>query len=52
VVDAGRKYQPDLILAMLRKAAILRDDMLASGFTDIGVAIYSAERIQNILGWL
>ena len=35
---------------MLRKAAALRNEMLALGFTDNGGAIHSAERILNILG--
>ena len=45
-----RKYQPDLLIAMFRKAAVLRNEMLAAGFTDNGGAIHSAERILNILG--
>jgi hypothetical protein len=35
---------------MFRKAALLRNEMLAEGFTDNGGAIHSAERILNILG--
>lgn len=35
---------------MFRKAAALRNEMLAAGFTDNGGAIHSAERILNILG--
>ena len=35
---------------MFRKAAALRNEMLASGFTDNGGAIHSAERILDILG--
>jgi hypothetical protein len=45
-----RKYQPELLIAMFRKAATLRNEMLAAGFTDNGGAIHSAERILNILG--
>ena len=45
-----RKYQPELLIAMFRKAAALRNEMLAAGFTDNGGAIHSAERILNILG--
>src|SRR5258708_35773645 len=45
-----RKYQPDLLIAMFRKAAVLRNEMRAAGFTDNGGAIHSAERILNILG--
>src|SRR3569832_1674010 len=45
-----RKYHPDALLTMLRKAASLRNDMLAEGFTDNGGAIHSAERILNLLG--
>jgi len=50
--DKGRprKYQPELLIAMFRKAAALRNEMLAAGFTDNGGAIHSAERILNILG--
>src|SRR4051812_31934203 len=35
---------------MLRKAAALRDEMIAAGFTDNGGAIHSASRIVDILG--
>lgn len=35
---------------MFRKAASLRNEMIASGFTDNGGAIHSAERILDILG--
>jgi hypothetical protein len=35
---------------MFRKAAKLRNEMLAEGFTDNGGAIHSAERILNLLG--
>jgi hypothetical protein len=45
-----RKYQPDMLISMFRKAAALRNEMLEAGFTDNGGAIHSAERILNILG--
>ena len=45
-----RKYQPDLLIAMFRRAAALRNEMIEAGFTDNGGAIHSAERILNILG--
>jgi hypothetical protein len=45
-----RKYKPELLIAMFRKAAALRNEMLDAGFTDNGGAIHSAERILNILG--
>jgi hypothetical protein len=45
-----RKYSPDLLIAMFRRAAALRNEMLEAGFTDNGGAIHSAERILNILG--
>jgi hypothetical protein len=45
-----RKYLPEILIAMFRKAAALRNEMLAAGFTDNGGAIHSAERILNILG--
>jgi hypothetical protein len=45
-----RKYTPDLLVAMFRKAAALRNEMRDAGFTDNGGAIHSAERILNILG--
>ena len=35
---------------MFRKAASLRNEMIASGFTDNGGAIHCAERILDILG--
>ena len=35
---------------MFRKAAALRNEMVAAGFTDNGGAIHSAERILDILG--
>ena len=44
------KYFPETLVPMFRKAAALRNDMLASGFTDNGGAIHSAERILDILG--
>lgn len=45
-----RKYPPELMVAMICKAAALRNEMLGAGFTDNGGAIHSAERIMNILG--
>lgn len=45
-----RKYNPDLLVAMFRKAASLRNEMIEAGFTDNGGAIHSAERILNLLG--
>jgi len=45
-----QKYQPDILIAMFRMAATLRNEMLAAGFADNGGAIHSAERILNILG--
>jgi len=47
-----RKYSPELMLTMFRKAASLRNEMMEAGFTDNGGAIHSAERILNILGLL
>jgi hypothetical protein len=44
------KYDPDLLIQMFRKAAALRNEMVAAGFTDNGGAIHSAERILDILG--
>ena len=44
------KYVPETLVPMLRKAAVLRNEMVASGFTDNGGAIHSAERILDILG--
>jgi hypothetical protein len=44
------KYQPEILIAMFRKAATFRNEMLRAGFTDNGGAIHSAERILNILG--
>ena len=44
------KYDPDLLIQMFRKAAALRNDMLAAGLTDNGGAIHCAERILDILG--
>jgi len=46
----AKKYPPELMVAMFRKAAALRNEMLGAGFTDNGGAIHSAERIMNILG--
>ncbi len=45
-----RKYTPDFLVPMFRKAAALRNDMLDAGFTDNGWAIHSAERILDMLG--
>jgi hypothetical protein len=45
-----RKYRPDILIPMFRKAAALRNEMVKAGFTDNGGTIHSAERIQNILG--
>ena len=44
------KYSPDKLVLMSRKAASLRNEMIAAGFTDNGGAIHSAERILDILG--
>ena len=44
------KYVPETLVPMFRKAAALRNEMVASGFTDNGGAIHSAERILDILG--
>jgi hypothetical protein len=44
------KYQPEILIAMFRKAAKFRGEMVSAGFTDNGGAIHSAERILNILG--
>ena len=44
------KYVPENLVPMFRKAAILRNEMLVSGFTDNGGAIHSAERILDFLG--
>lgn len=44
------KYNPENLIPMFRKAASLRNEMIASGFTDNGGAIHSAERILDILG--
>jgi hypothetical protein len=44
-----RKYHSGNLIPMFRKAAALRNEMLAEGFTDNGGAIHSAERILNIL---
>lgn len=45
-----KKYEPVKLVEMFRLAAELRARMVASGFTDNGGAIHSAERILNILG--
>ena len=44
------KYSAENLIPMFLKAAALRDEMLALGFTDNGGAIHSAERILDILG--
>jgi hypothetical protein len=44
------KYQSGNLIAMFGKAAKLRNEMLAEGFTDNGGAIHIAERILNLLG--
>jgi hypothetical protein len=44
------KYTSGNLIKMFRKAARLRNEMLAEGFTDNGGAIHSAERIINLLG--
>ena len=44
------KYDPDLLIKMFRRAAALRNEMVAAGFTDNGGAIHCAERILDILG--
>ncbi|HWH60448.1 MAG TPA: hypothetical protein VN682_22670 [Terriglobales bacterium] len=44
------KYDPELLIKMFRKAAALRNEMIAAGFTDNGGAIHCAERILDILG--
>jgi len=44
------KYHAENLIPMFRKAAALRDEMLAKKFTDNGGAIHSAERILNTLG--
>lgn len=44
------KYVPENLIPAFRKAAVARNEMLASGFTDNGGAIHSAERILDILG--
>jgi hypothetical protein len=45
-----RKYTADNLVPMFLKAAGLREEMKAAGFTDNGGAIHSAERILDILG--
>ena len=44
------KYSPENLIPMFREAALLRNKMIASGFTDNGGAIHSAERILDLLG--
>jgi len=44
----NRKYYSGNLIPMFRKAAALRNEMIAAGFTDNGGAIHSAERILNI----
>lgn len=44
------KYDLDLLIKMFRRAAALRNEMVAAGFTDNGGAIHCAERILDILG--
>ena len=46
----GLKYVPETLVPMFRKAAAVRNEMVASGFTDNGGAIHSAQRILDILG--
>ncbi|MCK1295219.1 hypothetical protein ABIB75_003660 [Bradyrhizobium sp. GM2.2] len=45
-----RKYHPGNLIPMFRLASKLCKQMRATGFTDNGGAIHSAERILNILG--
>ena len=47
---AHGKYAPQKLLRMFRMAARLRQQMISAGFTDNGGAIYSAERILDVLG--
>ena len=49
-IPRAKKYEPLKLVEMFRLAAKLRTQMVASGFTDNGGAIHSAERILNILG--
>ena len=44
------KYTPEILVPMFRRAAALRNEMIAAGFTDNGGAIHSATRILDILG--
>lgn len=44
------KYSARNLVPMFRKAAALRNEMCAAGFTDNGGAIHSAERILDLLG--
>jgi hypothetical protein len=48
-VMGNRKYHSDNLIPMFRKAATLRNEMIAAGFTDNGGAIHSAERVLNLL---
>ncbi len=45
-----KKYKPDDLIRMFRRAAEFRNEMLGLEFTDNEGAIHSAERILNILG--
>ncbi|MDO8360488.1 MAG: hypothetical protein Q7T08_10665 [Devosia sp.] len=49
-MPAPPKYTAEVLLPMFRRAATLRNEMRAAGFTDNGGAIHSAERILDILG--
>ena len=44
------KHRPEILIPMLRKAAILRRQMNKAGLSDNRGAIHCAERIINILG--
>lgn len=39
---APRKYQPENLIAMLRLAAKLRNEMIAADFTDMGAECVAA----------
>lgn len=43
------RYSAETLLHMFRKAAALRNEMVAAGFTDNGGAVHSASRILDIL---
>jgi hypothetical protein len=45
----NQKYHSGNLIPMFRKAATLRNEMIAAGFTDNGGAIHSAERVLNLL---